>query len=72
MVDASLGLDTRGPETFFENIYVMFRVTNPTKIQMKQVNMMASVLDEMQLGWDIAYYQYSSTTPKGNKLDIYN
>jgi D-lyxose ketol-isomerase len=47
----------------------MFPVTNPTKIQMKQVNMMASVLDEIQLGWDIAYYQYSSTTPKGNKLD---
>jgi hypothetical protein len=48
----------------------MFPVTNPTKIQMKQVNMKARVLDEMQLGCDIAYYQYSSTTPKGNKLDI--
>ncbi|CAB4019463.1 Hypothetical predicted protein [Paramuricea clavata] len=56
------GIDIRN--NVRETRYVMFPVTNPTKIQMKQVNMMASVLDEMQLGWAIAYYQYSSTTPK--------
>jgi hypothetical protein len=48
-----------------ETRYIIFPVSEPVGSMVHQIMMIANVLKEMELQYDIAYYRNSEAIPKG-------
>ena len=45
--------------------FILFSVTNPVDLMVRQMDMIGNVLQQLELVWEIFYYHNSEAIPKG-------